>query len=116
MKIQDWVAPKEQTCQLGKNHWNVQRLIDLSKDFKVLTIPLDHLNVYCPYKNISLREMVMHMKVVQASDLKFPIILDEDGELMDGRHRIMKALLEGKKSILAVRFDTNPEPDKHDLD
>jgi hypothetical protein len=52
----------------------------------------------------------MHMKAVQAADLNFPIILDEDGEIMDGRHRIMKAFLEGKETIKAVRFDTNPDP------
>jgi len=39
-----------------------------------------------------------------------PIILDEDGELMDGRHRIMKALLIGLETVKAVRFDQNPPP------
>jgi len=42
--------------------------------------------------------------------VEFPIILDEDGEIMDGGHRIMRAMLEGKSSILAVRFDENPPP------
>ena len=54
--------------------------------------------------------MVMHMKAVLNADLSFPIILDEDGEIMDGRHRIMKAILEGKRNIKAVRFNENPEP------
>ena len=53
---------------------------------------------------------VMHMKAVNDADLKRPIILDEDGELMDGRHRLMKAMLLGKKTIKAVRFDENPSP------
>jgi len=29
-------------------------------------------------------------------------------ELMDGRHRIMRALLDGAETIKAVRFDENP--------
>ena len=45
-----------------------------------------------------------------AADLSRPIILDEDGELMDGRHRLMKAMLLGEESVLAVRFDENPSP------
>jgi hypothetical protein len=52
------------------------------------------------------------MKTVYDSDLSFPIILDEDGALMDGRHRVMKAILIGQETIKAVRFDENPRPCK----
>lgn len=79
-----------------------------------MEIPLNHLNVWFKYENLTLREMVMHMKAVNDADLDYPIILDEDGELMDGRHRIMKAILNGCESIKAVRFDENPSPDKID--
>ncbi|MBS0229251.1 MAG: hypothetical protein JSS23_11220 [Proteobacteria bacterium] len=72
--------------------------------------------MYYTYSKLTLREMVMHMKAVQKADLSFPIILDEDGELMDGRHRIMRAMLEGRETIKAVRFDENPTPDKVDSD
>jgi ParB-like chromosome segregation protein Spo0J len=75
-----------------------------------MTIPLDHLNVWYSYEKLTLREMVMHMNAVNKADLSKPIILDEDGELMDGRHRIMKAMLTGVATIKAVRFDENPSP------
>ncbi|MCG7904389.1 MAG: hypothetical protein JAY60_18430 [Candidatus Thiodiazotropha weberae] len=75
-----------------------------------MDVPLDHLNVYHKYRSHTLREMVMHMQAVERADLSYPIILDEDGEVMDGRHRIMKALLKGEKTIKAVRFDENPAP------
>lgn len=77
-----------------------------------MDIPLDHLNVYHLYNNLTLRDMVMHIQAVNDADLSKPIILDEDGELMDGRHRIMKCLLLGIKTIKAVRFDENPYPCK----
>jgi len=77
---------------------------------KSFDIPLKHLNVYNTYNKITLREMVSHMKCVNDADMSYPIILDEDGEVMDGRHRIMHALLNNFKSIKAVRFDKNPEP------
>lgn len=79
-----------------------------------MEVPLDHLNVYYTYSKLTLREMVMHMTAVQEADLSYPIILDEDGELMDGRYRIMRAMLEGRPTIKAVRFDENPSPDKID--
>ena len=75
-----------------------------------MDVPLNHLNVYVVYEKLTLREMVMHMKAANDADLNLPIILDEDGELMDGRHRIMKAMLIGADSIKAVRFDENPSP------
>lgn len=77
-----------------------------------MEIPINHLNVRYMYDRMSLREMVTHMQAVNDADLEMPIILDEDGEVMDGRHRIMKALLLGKETIKAVRFDENPYPCK----
>lgn len=116
MKITAWHEAKEQMCTLGRLHWCVPRLFELARELPVMDVPLDHLNVYYTYSKLSLREMVMHIKAVQAADLGYPIILDEDGELLDGRHRIMRAMLEGHKTIKAVRFDENPSPDKTDTD
>ena len=106
--IEKFIDPKEQTSRLGSNVWSVSRLFELSRDFPVMEIPLAHLNVYYLYNGLTLRDMVMHMVAVNNADLSYPIILDEDGELMDGRHRIMKALLNGMETIKAVRFKKNP--------
>lgn len=115
MNIEKFCRPETgQMAQLGKNHWYVARLITLAKDLEVFEIPLRHLNVYYTYEKLTLREMVMHFKAVNDADLKYPIILDEDGEVMDGRHRIMKAIIEKEETIKAVRFDKNPEPCRHD--
>ena len=110
MKIKEWIPPKEQMCTIGRHGWSVPRLFELVRELPVMEIPLNHLNVWHKYESLTLREMVMHMKAVNAADLDMPIILDEDGELMDGRHRIMKAMLTGADSIKAVRFDENPVP------
>ena len=100
--------------RLGPCHWSVSRLIELSKDLPVMNIPLEHLNTYHVWDKLTLREMLTHMQAVNNADLKYPIIMDEDGEIMDGRHRIMKAILTGKKTIKAVRFIENPSPCKRD--
>lgn len=110
MKINDWHATKDQMARIGRHSWSVPRLFELSRELNVMDVPLDHLSVYSVYEKLTLREMVMHMKAVNSADLSFPIILDEDGELMDGRHRLMKAMLLGEKTIRAVRFDQNPSP------
>ena len=56
------------------------------------------------------------VKVVQDTDLTHPIILCEDGRLMDGMHRVVKALLEGRDSIEAVRLIPTPAPDHVNVD
>lgn len=100
----------KQVASIGRHNWYVTRLIELSKGFPVLSIPLRHLSLYYTYRNQTLREFVMHMHAVEAADLSCPIILDEDGEIMDGRHRVMKALYLEQPTIRAVRFDVNPTP------
>ncbi len=114
MKVIDWHSPKDQMCSLGRHSWSVPRLFELARSLPVMDVPLNHLSLYYTYEKLTLREMVMHMKAVNAADLSCPIILDEDGELMDGRHRLMKAMLLGEPTIKAVRFDENPSPDKVD--
>ena len=110
MKIKPFYSPKEQQCTLGNHIWSVPRLFELSRNLPVMDVPLDHLNVFYRYEKLTLRDMVTHMQAVNDADLLAPIILDEDGELMDGRHRLMKAMLLGEKTIKAVRFDENPAP------
>lgn len=110
MKINDWALPKDQTCEIGRHSWSVSRLFELARALPVMDIPLNHLSVYYTYEKLTLRAMVMHMKAVNDADLGMPIILDEDGDLMDGRHRLMKAMLLGNETIKAVRFDENPSP------
>lgn len=110
MKIKEWIEAKDQMAQIGRHSWSVARLFELARNLQVMEVPLNHLNVWHKYDGLTLRELVMHMKAVNDADLKKPIILDEDGEIMDGRHRIMKAILTGAKTIKAVRFDENPMP------
>lgn len=110
MRIPDFYDKDIQVCKIGNHEWSVARLIELSRNLPVQEANINHINVWYKYDTLTLREMVMHMKAVQSADLAYPIILDEDGELMDGRHRIMKALLDGLDTIKIVRFDKNPRP------
>ena len=114
IKISKWCKTHgEQKYQDGTREWSVSRLIDLSKDLEPFEIPMAGLNIVNLYpKTIdSAREFVAHIKQILDSDLSFPIILDDEGFVMDGRHRVLRALLEGKETILAVRFDETPTPD-----
>jgi hypothetical protein len=110
-----WTGPETQMCNLGKAHWSIARLHQLAAKLPVMEVPLKHLNVFVKY-DVTLRELVMHFKAAMDADLSHPIILDEDGELMDGRHRIMKALYLEQETIPAVRFPENPSCCRYDDD
>ena len=113
IKIEPWTDIHTQRYQDGTGQYVIGNLISRAKDLPVQEMPMEHLNLY----NLALkaggsfREFVSHMKAVMDADLSFPIILDEDGYVMDGRHRIAKALFEGKETIKFVRFEKTPAPD-----
>ena len=110
IEIPEFLTIDEQYVEIGNATWSVARLITLSRNLKVMTIPLEHLNIDISYEKLSGIDLVMHMRAIIKADLSFPIILGEDGNILDGRHRIMKSLWKNKKTIKAVRFDSNPEP------
>lgn len=60
----------------------------------------------------TLREVLTHFERMQKADLSYPIILNHDGSLMDGGHRLCKAVLEGRTKVQAVRFPSMPVPDE----
>ena len=98
--------------------WDVHRLIDLAKDIPPCAVELAAIaEIDEPYwygagdPRPTCRDLVGHMRLVASADLAFPIILSPDGRLMDGMHRVAKALLQGQSRIMAVRLQTLPEPD-----
>lgn len=110
MTIPPAIPFNQQECKLGIAVWSVPRLAQLSSTLPTITIPLDALNLNCTQYDCNMREMITHFRQVVDADMAYPIILDEDGEIMDGRHRIMHALYNGHTTIKAKRFDTNPIP------
>lgn len=99
----------EQRYCANNEVWTVSRLIDLSKDLEVFEIPIRHLNIYNIYpKCESTKEFIEYIKDINNANTDYPIILDDEGYIMDGRHRVFKALIEGHLTIKAVRFKTTP--------
>jgi hypothetical protein len=97
--------------------WNVHRLVELSRTLVRERIPLSAIRELDePYwsserAQVTCRDIVEHARLILDCDLRYPVILSSDGRVMDGMHRISKALLEGLNDIEAVRFIQDPEPD-----
>ena len=92
--------------------WYVANLIERAKGLEPFELPLAHIDINGCYWNIRTgRQFLQQMKRVWAADLQYPVIMDGDGFVMDGWHRIMKAIFEDRDHIMAVRFDETPPCD-----
>lgn len=107
-----WRSPQ------GLCAWNVHRLVDLSRGLVRERVPLSAIReldephwAHERIHQLTCREIAEHARLIFESDLAFPVILSSDGRVMDGMHRVSKALLQGLGDIEAVRFIHDPEPD-----
>ena len=97
----------------GMRAWDVDRLVRLSKHLEPVLVPLVEIRELDEpfWGSMTCRDVAGHVRLVNESELSFPIILSGDGRVMDGMHRVLKALLRGESHIRAVRFTSDPEPD-----
>ncbi len=102
----------------GLDAWDVDRLVELSAAFPIKVVLVDEIadvdsDYWFAYGPIvpTVRRVVEHIQLVEAVDPSFPIILASDGRVMDGMHRVARAVLAGERTIRAVQFDVDPEPD-----
>ena len=103
--------------------WDVRRLVRLSRELPVQAVPLAQLveldsEHWYGHGNIrpTVRSIIEHCQLMLAADLVYPIILDSAGRVMDGMHRVSKALMQGHTHIDAVQFGQDPVPDYVDCD
>ena len=98
----------------GLRAWDIDRLVALSKYREVQLMPVASIRELDePYwgEPMTCRNVAEHARLIEEADLGCPIILSSDGQVMDGMHRVLKALMLGESHIRAVRFLTDPEPD-----
>jgi hypothetical protein len=104
----------------GLDAWDVDQLIELTKDAPIEEVVLTDLpEIDSAYWFDSsdaptVRKIVEHFRLMQEVDLSYPIIIGPDNRIMDGMHRVARALVEGRKTITAVRLLKVPDPDYRD--
>lgn len=99
----------------GKGGWySVAKLIDDTKDLPVFDVPLAALDLDRKiWQDCDILGLARHVKQCMDADLDFPILLDWSGSIADGRHRVLKAIALGKRTIKARRMTWKPEPCRH---
>lgn len=97
--------------------WDVDRLVALSARLPRRRVPLasirelDEVFWFGDDAPPTCRAVLEHARLIHEADCSFPIILAWDGRVMDGMHRVCKAVLDGRASIEAVQFERYLEPD-----
>ena len=103
--------------EAGLCAWDVDNLIQLTQGQPDEDVPLSAIaeideNWWFAFGDEpTVRNVVEHLRLVEESDLSHPIILDPAGRVMDGMHRVAKALREGRTSIKGRRLATLPPAD-----
>jgi len=98
--------------------WDVDRLVRLTSEQEPVDLPLERIQELDEAYWFSddgntptCRRVAEHAQLINETSLDHPIIIDPEGRVMDGMHRVCKALISGIETIKAVKLLAMPEPD-----
>ena len=106
---------------VGVDAWDVDRLIELSERLPIEEIEvesireLDSVHWFDEVQRPTVRAVLEHARLIDEVDTAHPIILGPDGRVMDGMHRIARALRDGRSQIGARRLPALPPPDHRNV-
>ena len=99
--------------------WDVPTLWELARDLPVVSVSIEELQELDRVSwygkdghsgRLTVRQFVAHARRIDEADLDQPILLSAEGKMLDGFHRLAKALKEGRTHLPAKRFPADPDP------
>ena len=104
-----WDFGDQQSITVHDKKYNIHAAVTLARDIEEKELLIEDMYIgYGSPCSDSLRSFLEHYKMVDDADLSYPILLNEDGCIIDGRHRLAKAILIECKTIKAKRFKKDP--------
>ncbi len=98
--------------------WDVRRLLRSAETLPIIDVPLAEIGeIDEPYwfdhggPVPTCRVILGHVQQAMETDLSYPILLCSDARVMDGMHRVLKALQLGHSHIKARKLSQTPPPD-----
>ena len=90
--------------------YSVVDLIEASKNLEVIEIKVADMFIEYPAPcEDSLTDFIEHYIRTKETDLSYPVILSLGNFILDGKHRLIKAIVSKKETIKAVRFKILPD-------
>lgn len=92
--------------------WKASTLWNATKDKIPQRVSNRYILQECTWNIGTLQQFANEVKNIQEVSLDYPIILDMNGKILDGAHRVVKAYLEGEDIDVVYLGDNEwPEPD-----
>jgi len=102
----------------GLDAWDVDKVIELARCLPIEEVDIDSIDQVDTNYWFSddlwpptVRLIVEHVQLIQEVDTSFPVVLGPGGRVMDGMHRLARAMLDGRSTINAVRLEDLPPAD-----
>jgi hypothetical protein len=105
----EWTFDQGQSITIHGRKYDIHAAILASQKLEIKETLLSELYIaYCAPCQDNFRSFVAHCRMVREADLSYPIIMNQDGSIIDGRHRVARAILEGHQTIKTRRFPVDP--------
>ena len=108
----DGLAFHESYYSTRGNTYDAPTLVAFAKykNYKTFDLPLVGIDIsHMPFSGTTFGQFLYHLKRVNDTNLDYPVILDDEGVICDGWHRVAKAYLEGRPTVKAIRLLEMPE-------
>ena len=99
----------------GEYSWDAESLYDYAAECgcRKYKLPLKHVCLNNnPIECASIPDLAYEVRRVLMSDCDIPIIVSCCGSILDGVHRVVKALVTNREHVWAYRLPDMPEPDE----
>lgn len=114
VEISDMKFSESNYVDTWGSSWSACKLYEYAKEqnYEVFDMPLACADLSgMPFKVETLNMFIFQCSRVSKTDKDKPILIDDNGYVCDGWHRICKAILDGDTHIKAIRLQTMPRPD-----
>lgn len=106
-----WERDNESVKSFCGGSWRIRDLLAATADLPVFDLPLS----LFPFNDHSfdakdIYEFAQHYIHVRDADPDEPVVMDELGRVIDGRHRLVKALIEGRESVPCRKIPQGTKP------
>jgi hypothetical protein len=111
-------GPAGHWVSLGERAWQIETIWEAATGLPVEQVAVDAISEIdedCWFQGgggaPTVRAVAQHARSIMKADPALPVILASDGQVLDGMHRIARALLDGRLTVPAQRLPVDPEPD-----
>ena len=102
----------------GDDYYSARSLYDQAKKekarkYKLKIRDIDFSDMVWRTEQVRIGDYAYHARRALNADLEIPIIVGPMGGIMDGYHRVLGALLDGREFVWVMRLKVLPKPNIH---